>query len=141
MTLINKRDGVIQEFKLPHNSIFILGWKTNREWQHAIRPDRRHNEAKDPDELAFYGERISLTFRTIATFLNRNTGFIYGQGARCKTIHEQAENCDNDDWNMLRAFSNENRQSSEFDWNFNYGYGFNSLNFKILNSHNSRKRR
>ncbi|CAF0859690.1 unnamed protein product [Rotaria sp. Silwood1] len=146
MTLINKReDGIRQEFKLPHNSLFILGWQTNREWYHAIRPDKRSNSEKDPDELAFYGERISLTLRTVATFINRRTGQIYGQGARYKTIAEQIDKSpdeyENDEMDMVYAFSAENRQSSEFDWNINYGRGFNALNFKILNSHNNKKRK
>jgi hypothetical protein len=141
MTLINKRQpGVQQHFKLPHNSLFVMGWKTNREWQHSIRPDRRSNSEKSPDELAFYGERISLTLRTVATFLNRQTGQIYGQGARCKTINDQQEHeYENDEKDMVFAFSAENHQSSEFDWNLNYGRGFNALNFKILNSYRNKK--
>ncbi|CAF0980335.1 unnamed protein product [Adineta steineri] len=137
MTLINKKQyGVRQEFKLPHNSLFVLGWQTNREWHHAIRPDKRLITQKDPDEVAFYGERISLTLRTIATFLNRQTGQMYGQGARYKTINEHPQDFqyENDDMDMVYAFSNENKQSSEFDWNANYGRGFNALNFKVLNS-------
>jgi alkylated DNA repair dioxygenase AlkB len=140
MTLINKRQlGIRQDFKLPHNSLFVLGWKTNREWQHSIRPDKRLFSEKSPDELAFYGERISLTLRTVATFLNRQTGYIYGQGARHKTLTEAQKNSvdeyENDDIEMVNAFSAENRQSLEFNWNYNYGRGFNALNFKVLNSH------
>ncbi|CAF3080315.1 unnamed protein product [Rotaria sp. Silwood2] len=146
MTLINKRQyGVRQEFKLPHNSLFILGWQTNREWYHAIRPDKRLSSEKDSDELAFYGERISLTLRNVATFINRRTGLIYGQGARYKTIAEQInksfDEYENDEMDMVFAFSAENRQSSEFDWNLNYGRGFNALNFKVLNSQNNKRRK
>jgi hypothetical protein len=137
MILLNKRQrGLRQEFKLPHNSLFVLGWKTNREWHHAIRPDRRPNAEKDPDEVAFYGERISLTLRTVTTFLNRFTGQMYGQGARFKTLSEQSEHVEyeNDEFDMVHAFSRENHQSSEFDWQTTYGRGFNALNFKVLNS-------
>jgi hypothetical protein len=146
MTLINKRQyGIRQDFKLPHNSLFVLGWKTNREWQHSIRPDKRSPTEKSPDELAFYGERISLTLRTVATFLNRRTNQIYGQGARFKTISEQQENSldayENDELDMVRAFSTENHQSSEFDWHFHYGRGFNALNFKVLNSYHQQKKK
>ena len=143
MTLINKRQyGTRQCMKLPHNSLFVLGWRTNREWYHAIQPDKRASEQKEPDELAFYGERISLTLRAVATFLNRHTGHMYGQGARCKTIDERAnDEYDNDDVDMVRAFGAENHQSSEFDWDRHYGRGFNALNFKVLNAHqNSRKK-
>ncbi|UJR08561.1 hypothetical protein I4U23_012822 [Adineta vaga] len=137
MTLIHKRQpGVRQNFKLPHNSLFVLGWQTNREWHHAIRPDKRPNDLKDPDESSFYGERISLTLRTVATFLNRHTGQIYGQGARFKTIEKQSERdeYESDELEMVHAFSRENHQSSEFDWQTTYGRGFNALNFKVLNS-------
>jgi hypothetical protein len=132
------QDGLKQRFKLPHNSLFVLGWKTNREWLHSIKQDNRLDMDKDPDELAFSSQRISLTLRTVATFRNRRTGQLYGQGARCKTNNEQLfeENLSNesDEQNMLMAFSAENRQSLEFDWNHYYGAGFNALNFKVLNS-------
>lgn len=143
MILLHKRDkGRQQTIKLPHNSLFVLGWKTNREWYHAIRPDKRSLHLKEPDETAFYGERISLTLRTIATFLNRSTGQIYGQGARHKTV-EEMKNADdpmyeNDELEMVMAFSRENHQSNEFDWNAEYGRGFNALNFKLLNSQRPR---
>lgn len=134
MILINKQHREPrQDFKLPHNSLFVLGWRTNREWQHAIRPDRRANSLKDADELAFYGERISLTLRSVATFLNRFTGQIYGQGARSKAPAEQDE-FENDEREMVQAFSRENYQSSDFNWEATYGGGFNALNFKVLNS-------
>jgi alkylated DNA repair dioxygenase AlkB len=140
MLLINKTNvHMRQELKLPHNSLFVLGWRTNREWKHAIYPDRRSNIHKDSDELAFCGQRISLTLRTVATYLNRRTGQIYGQGARYKTIdelsHDNEQNTfDNDDIDMVRAFSAENRQAMDFDWHAVYGRGFNALNFKFLNS-------
>ena len=136
MTLINKQQlGMRQNIKLPHNSLFVLGWQTNREWQHAIRPDKRPITERDSDENAFYGERISLTLRTVATFLNRQTGHMYGQGARCKTITEQSDQVyDNDEIDMVKAFSAENYQALNFDWDFHYGQGFNALNFKVLNS-------
>ncbi|CAF1150138.1 unnamed protein product [Adineta ricciae] len=129
--------GVKQRFKLPHNSLFILGWKTNREWLHSIKQDNRADMDKDADELAFSSQRISLTLRTIATFRNRRTGELHGQGARNKTleeIHRDQTMDTNDEQNMLMAFSAENKQSSEFDWNQQYGDGFNALNFKVLNS-------
>lgn len=139
MILRHKKDYTRrQDFKMPHNSLFVLGWNTNREWYHSIRPDRRPASEKSPDELAFFGERISLTLRTVATFVNRNTGLIYGQGGRYKTRQQaeenQSEHYENDDMAMVHAFSAENHQSSEFDWNFHYGQGFNAVNFKILNS-------
>jgi alkylated DNA repair dioxygenase AlkB len=129
------QDGLKQRFKLPHNSLFVLGWKTNREWFHSIKQDNRLDMDKDSDELAFSSQRISLTLRTVATFRNRRTGQLYGQGARCKINNEQIfDETESDEQNMLMAFSAENKQSSEFDWNHHYGKGFNALNFKVLNS-------
>lgn len=132
------QDGCKQRIKLPHNSLFILGWKTNREWFHSIKQDNRADRDKQADELAFESQRISLTLRTVATFRNRRTGQLYGQGARYKTSDEQnfeGETADQgDEESMLMAFSAENKQSSEFDWNQHYGRGFNALNFKVLNS-------
>lgn len=145
MTLIHKREpGRRQEVKLPHNSLFVLGWQTNREWFHAIRPDKRLVTAKEPDESAFYSERISLTLRTVATFLNRETGQMFGQGARCKTLRQMKEAPDelreNDEKELVFAFSHENNQSAEFDWQAEYGRGFDALNFKVLNSRQNRRR-
>jgi alkylated DNA repair dioxygenase AlkB len=129
------QNGLKQRFKLPHNSLFILGWKTNREWFHSIKQDNRLDMDKSPDELAFSSQRISLTLRTVATFRNRRTGHLYGQGARCKTNDGKEELVnESDEQNMLMAFSAENKQSLEFDWNQHYGHGFNALNFKVLNS-------
>lgn len=143
MTLLKKHQyNIRQDFKLPHNSLFVLGWKTNREWHHCIRPDKRSPSEKSPDELAFYGERISLTLRTVATFLNRRTGHLYGQGARQKTLDEipsDEQHFESDELEMVHAFSAENQQSLDFDWHVQYGRGFNALNFKVLNSHPSRK--
>ncbi|CAF4026819.1 unnamed protein product, partial [Rotaria sp. Silwood1] len=121
-----------QRFKLPHNSLFIMGWKTNREWFHSIKQDKRLDMDKDSDELAFSSQRISLTLRTIATFRNRRTGQLYGQGAKNKTVKQISEHTSNesDEQDMLMAFTAENQQSSDFDWNHYYGNGFDALNFK-----------
>ena len=132
------QDACKQRIKLPHNSLFILGWKTNREWFHSIKQDNRADRDKEPDELLFESQRISLTLRTVATFRNRRTGQMYGQGARVKTSKEQNSQGEivdqGDEESMLMAFSAENKQSLEFDWNHHYGRGFNALNFKVLNS-------
>jgi alkylated DNA repair dioxygenase AlkB len=132
------QDGLKQRFKLPHNSLFVMGWKTNREWFHSIKQDNRADRDKEQDELAFSSQRISLTLRTIATFRNRRTGQLFGQGARCKTIEqiseEQQLSNESDEQDMLMAFSAENKLSLDFDWNQYYGHGFNALNFKVLNS-------
>jgi hypothetical protein len=75
-----------------------------------------------------------LTLQTIATILNHRTGDIYGQSIRYKTINQQQENSiddfENDEIEMVYAFTGNNHQSSEFYWNLNYNRGFDTLNFK-----------
>lgn len=136
MVLKHKARGAEKQcFKLPHNSLFVMGWKTNREWLHSIKRDNRADQEKEQDELTFSGQRISLTLRTIATFRSRRTGQLYGQGARSKTVEQMFEGQDEDDeQDMLVAFSAENRLSLDFDWDKYYGRGFNALNFKNSNS-------
>jgi len=145
----------VQKITLPHNSLFVLGWGTNRIWTHEIKQDKRPPNEKRDDEKRENGERISLTFRSIATFL-KSDGRLYGQGAIHKTdsdllIQNTTNNNDKIDNNnnnnnnnnktldeietqtnqLIVAFSAENRDP-EFDWDLHYGCGFDILNFGIL---------
>ncbi|KKZ64208.1 hypothetical protein EMCG_00104 [[Emmonsia] crescens] len=120
-----------QKVPLPHNSLFILGEETNMRWLHAIRADKRPESEKTPEELAFGGQRISLTFRHIGTFIHPEADMIWGQGAISKTketagkvIHGTSTETER----MIRAFGQEN-QRSEFDWEDHYGHGFDVVNF------------
>lgn len=120
-----------QQVPLPHRSLFILGEKTNMRWLHGIRPDKRAESIKSSAEKAFGGERISLTFRHIGTYLNPNTNTIWGQGAISKSpetarpvIHGEPAETER----LIRAFGQENR-ATEFDWNAFYGVGFDVVNF------------
>ncbi len=130
--------------ELPHNSLFVLGWETNRAYMHAIRQDKRPAREKRADELRERGERISLTFRTVSTF-RLPSGALFGQGARRKTRAEaeglgpdarasrSSPDRERDEARaMLEAFGRENR-SSDFDWDAHYGGGFDVLNFRVLN--------
>jgi len=141
MTLRLKRDGMHQEdggttsrpsqkIPLPHNSMFVLGLDTNMRWLHAINHDKRPIHQKSAEEQYMNGERISLTFRHIGTFLSRDESRIYGQGGRGKTYDtarpvisggEEAAK-------LLEAFGKENQQSS-FDWKEVYGGGSDVLHF------------
>ena len=67
-----------QRVKMPHNSIFVLGPETNRGWLHSIRADKRPPQEKTKEELLFSGERISITFRQIGTFMDESAGRIWG---------------------------------------------------------------
>jgi nicotinamidase-related amidase/alkylated DNA repair dioxygenase AlkB len=123
-----------QRIPLPHNSMFILGQKTNQQWLHAIRADKRRAAEKSPEELDFGGERISLTFRYIGTFINPAEGTIWGQGATEKEKQTakkmlrgpEAERAGEE---MIKAFGAENHLSDDFDWGAVYGKGFDLVNF------------
>jgi nicotinamidase-related amidase/alkylated DNA repair dioxygenase AlkB len=123
-----------QRIPLPHNSMFILGQKTNQQWLHVIRADKRREAEKSPEELDFGGERISLTFRYIGTFVNPVEGTIWGQGATEKEKQAakkmlcgpEAERAGEE---MIRAFGLENHLSDDFDWGAVYGKGFDVVNF------------
>ncbi|KAI0880690.1 uncharacterized protein GGS22DRAFT_174532 [Annulohypoxylon maeteangense] len=114
---------------LPHNSLCKMGLTTNMRWLHSIRQDKRMDRDKTEPELAYDGARISLTFRQIGTFLDRDGRLIWGQGATAKT-RETANNVINGQTpeavKMLKAFSKENL-STKFDWNEYYGKGFDVL--------------
>jgi hypothetical protein len=60
---------IYHKVTLPHNSLFVLGWRSNRDFLHSIRSDKRMASLKSSDEILYGEQRISLTFRTIATFI------------------------------------------------------------------------
>lgn len=68
---------------LPHNSLFVLGWKSNRDFLHSIRADKRMPSLKSTDELICREQRISLTFRTIATFIRGPYNDVEGEVGSC----------------------------------------------------------
>ena len=110
--------------------MFVLGQTTNAHWLHGIRQDRRPASIKSAEETAFNGERISLTFRHIGTFLDRSAEHIWGQGARSKSKETAGKviNGDTDEaGEMIKMFGRENHES-EFDWDKSYGLGFDVLN-------------
>ena len=61
---------------MPDGSLFVLGPRTNLEWQHSV-----------PKQKNKIGPSISLVFRQVATF-KRSDGHIYGYGAKFKTEEE-----------------------------------------------------
>ncbi|KAL3466137.1 hypothetical protein BJX64DRAFT_22526 [Aspergillus heterothallicus] len=120
-----------QRVPMPHESLFVLGEKTNARWLHGIKPDKRQESEKSVEERAYGGQRISLTFRHIGTFLDPTGDTIWGQGATSKTqsdansvIHGDPEETER----LVRAFGDENR-AIDFDWDAVYGNGFDVVNF------------
>lgn len=121
----------MQRIPLPHESLFVLGEKTNMRWLHGIRPDKRPDGTKSMEERAYGGQRISLTFRHIGTFLSPAGDNIWGQGAVSKTQETAGKVIHGDPTEterLIRAFGQENRET-EFDWDAVYGGGFDVVNF------------
>lgn len=117
---------------MPHNSMITMSLPTNAEYLHGIMADKRPRVELTDAEKAFDGQRISLTFRNISTFLNADSTRIWGQGATGKT-REDAKPVVNGDAGeserMVRAFGAEN-QASATDWDATYGEGFDVLHLK-----------
>ncbi|CAL1702963.1 unnamed protein product [Somion occarium] len=124
-----------QRIPLPHNSMLVMGLLTNAKWMHSIRTDKRPFKTKSPAEQFNNGERISLTFRHIGTFLTPpdETGKqkIWGQGAKGKRREDAGEVvCGGEEAaELIDAFGMENHQS-EFVWEKVYGQGSDVLHFK-----------
>ena len=116
--IVNFRIGSTREFRITnktnnreistpmiHNSVFVLGPKTNLEWMHSV---------KKSTELV--GPSISMVFRSVGTFL-RPDGFIFGIGSRFKTedeISHVKSNLDNEEFRrkLVRGFALENKSST-----------------------------
>ena len=100
------------------------------QWLHGVRADKRLPIEKSDEERAFGGERISITFRHIGTFMDEKDQRIWGQGARSKAKSEAARirNTDSTEMEaMVVAFGKENHRP-DFDWDAEYGQGFNVIN-------------
>jgi alkylated DNA repair dioxygenase AlkB len=164
MTLRMKKDGAqrlpdaetatsrpTQRIPLPHNSMFVMGPETNKKWLHGINHDNRPFQQKGEAERYQNGERISLTFRHIGTFLTKDMSMIYGQGSTGIADEDTTENAtegsltksdkkrvvssmekDNPDTprKLIEAFGKENGQS-DFDWDKWYGRGSNVLHLMV----------
>ncbi|EIW73959.1 hypothetical protein CONPUDRAFT_68140, partial [Coniophora puteana RWD-64-598 SS2] len=142
MTLRTKRDRdadtgrdagtprLSQKVSLPHNSMFVMGLETNAKWLHGINHDKRPLQYKPAAEQFNGGERISLTFRRIGTFLTKGETRIFGQGAKAKMAADAQPvvNGTDEAAKLLDAFGREN-QTSDFDWAETYGEGFDVLHF------------
>jgi len=132
MILKNKLSKEKISYDLPHNSLFILSLNDNKHFTHTIKQDKRTDDLKSEEELAYNNERISLTFRNIDTF-ELPDGRIFGQGSRYKTIEElpRVEKYNEllkysiayENRKLLESFSNENKDH-DFNWEKNYNPGF-----------------
>jgi hypothetical protein len=110
---------------------------TNAKYLHSINPDKRAVSELRPSETAYEGQRISLTFRKIATFLDAESKYIWGQGAVGKDRHEARRVVDRDDGGdavaevekLVRGFGAENA-AAEIRWEEWYGEGSDVLCLK-----------
>ena len=80
-----------QLIPMPDGSVFIMGPRTNAKWLHGVMADKRREVERSEGERAYGAERISLTFRWIDTFLDKEERRIWGQGATGKTREESQE--------------------------------------------------
>ena len=122
-----------QKFPLPDRSMFVMGLETNAKWLHSIRHDNRPSHTKSEEERYMNGERVSLTFRRIGTFLNADGTKIWGQGAIAKSAAEAREVVTDQEevGKLINWFGGENHQSN-FDWQGVYGQGSDVVNFTQL---------
>lgn len=119
MILHSKYDDQKTYIEMKSNSILILGPETNKKWLHEVRPDKRNDIEKRPDELLYGGKRISWTFRKANTYSiikSDNTIELIGQGSPKHPM------CD-DRLDLICAFSEEN-SDPEFDRTKWYSNGF-----------------
>jgi alkylated DNA repair dioxygenase AlkB len=122
-----------QRVHMPHNSLFVLGLTSNRRWLHGINADKRLPADRAADELAFGGERISLTFRRIGTFLSQDEKLIWGQGAKGKTKKDARPvlaGDANETQRLVDAMGRENQ--GEEDGSVVYEGGFDVLHFAVV---------
>jgi len=120
-------------FSLNSNSLFVLPLDVNRTHTHAIKQDRRAPRDHRPDEL---GPRISLTFRSIATFFSPLSGKLRGRGAPRSKVKEGAvvdaattDDDDDDDEQqqqererLVKAFAAENKTLQTWDELYSGGF-------------------
>lgn len=117
---------------MPHNSMITMTLPTNAEYLHGINADKRPAVELIEAETAYEGQRISLTFRNIGTFLDKDSKYIWGQGATMSSKEDAREviNADAEQSEKLvRAFGMENSTSS-IEWDKIYGDGFDVLHLK-----------
>jgi nicotinamidase-related amidase/alkylated DNA repair dioxygenase AlkB len=123
----------VQRIAMPHNSIFVLGLKTNQSWLHSINADKRLPAEKSPEELAYDGMRISLTFRHIGTFLSSDEKKIWGQGAKSESIDDAGDTVNGNEKEtkrLIQAFGRENHEDEGWTWEESYAGGFDVLHFR-----------
>jgi nicotinamidase-related amidase/alkylated DNA repair dioxygenase AlkB len=123
---------ITHRVRLPHNSALLMSLETNAEYLHSINPDKRPASELAPAEKAYDGQRISLTFRHIGTYLDAKSEYIWGQGAIGKARDEAQKIVSGNAAEvekLLKGFGAENA-ASQIMWSDWYGGGSNVLHLK-----------
>ena len=141
--LRSKRDKSVHFIiEMPSNSAILFDTNNNALFHHWVPADKREARQHNGADTLHDGQRISIVFRDIATFLTPS-GHVYGQGGRFKSFNklqisldrrrDDGENSDNDDHDnvdhitqtklLLTAFKAENTEV-DFDWHQHYNKGF-----------------
>lgn len=95
------------DYMLEDNTLFILNTYENKMYTHEVP---KYNE--------LYGDRISIVYRSIATYKCCDEDKLIGQGAgECSDVNKLKE-----------CFVLENNQGENFVWDENYGKGFSVVN-------------
>lgn len=118
--------------RLPHNSALLMSLETNARYLHSINPEKRPSSELTLAEKAYDGQRISLTFRQIGTYLDAESEHIWGQGAT-EDERKDAQSVVNGDAvevnKLLKGFGAENA-AAEIKWAEWYGNGSDVLHLK-----------
>lgn len=118
--------------RLPHNSALLMSLETNAQYLHSINADKRPAIELTPAEKAYDGQRISLTFRQIGTFLDAKSEYLWGQGATGKEQAEAKRVVAGDAAEvekLVGGFGKENA-AAEIEWAEWYGEGSDVLHLK-----------
>ena len=91
---------------------------TNMKWLHEVKPDKRPNAEKTPDELMYETRRMSFTFRTAGTFYNTSLQKLIGLGAPTDDNEYHDDHLE-----LVKAFGEENKRA-DFKRNEVYCKGF-----------------
>jgi len=118
--------------RLPHDSALLMSLETNARYLHSINADKRPASELTPAEKAYDGQRISLTFRHIGTYLDAKSEYIWGQGATGKEREDARKVIAGDAVEvdrLVKGFGAENA-AAEVAWAEWYGGGSDALHLK-----------
>jgi nicotinamidase-related amidase/alkylated DNA repair dioxygenase AlkB len=120
----SKTTGLTESVEMRHNSALLFDTRGNQLWTHAVPGCKKAPADLRADELLHGGERISIVFRAIGTYLTADDR-LFGQGATVDATPTPVDHSRASTIALLDAFRAQNRQADEFDWQAAYGGGSN----------------